>query len=444
MEAQASSHARSPAGDERLATLVGRGSERAFTTLYRRYHQALYRYCRSIVRDEADAQDALQSTFMCALAALRRGQRKAPLRPWLFRIAHNEAISLIRRRGVAWEELSDAAGSPAPSAEDRAGERERLSLLLSDVAQLPDRQRGALMMRELNGLSHEEVGLALGMSASAAKQAIFEARTALAELAEGRAMTCDAVRRIVSDGDRRVLRGRRVRSHLRHCPPCAAFAEAIPARRAALRALAPPLAPAAGAGVLARVTAGHGGSTAAATKLAGLALATKAVVAVAIVAGTAAGVGGALSGHAHRASVARRHTAIAPAPARGVPVRLSDHRHAPVAVATRPPADVRLRRARSPGATATKRHAQAARPHPRQPPAGVPIAASQPSVAAAPAHRPPRRHTAQPRAPARGRGPRPPAAAPPPSARGGGPAHAPVEPHGAPPRHPGRPPTARR
>jgi RNA polymerase sigma-70 factor (ECF subfamily) len=73
IEAPASaSSVRSPlTRDERLAWLVGRGSERAFAALYHRYHQQLYRYCRSMLRDDADAQDALQSTFTGAFAALR-------------------------------------------------------------------------------------------------------------------------------------------------------------------------------------------------------------------------------------------------------------------------------------------------------------------------------------------------------------------------------------
>src|SRR5438270_4422357 len=85
-------------GDERLARLASAGHRRAFAVVYERHHQALYRYCRSILRDEADAQDALQSTFTAAFAALLRGRRDAPIRPWLFRIAHNEAVSLLRRR----------------------------------------------------------------------------------------------------------------------------------------------------------------------------------------------------------------------------------------------------------------------------------------------------------------------------------------------------------
>src|SRR5579859_3159387 len=85
-------------GDERLALRVAEGDVRAFAAIYERYHQPLFRYCRSILREDGDAHDALQSTFERAFAALQRSQRSAPLRPWLFRIAHNEAISLIRRR----------------------------------------------------------------------------------------------------------------------------------------------------------------------------------------------------------------------------------------------------------------------------------------------------------------------------------------------------------
>src|SRR6478672_6635607 len=108
-----------PLGDEQLARLVQSGSESAFATIYARHHQRLYRYCRSVLRDSDDAYDALQSTLARALAALQSGQRNAPLRPWLFRIAHNEAVSLIRRR-VPVGEPSDDAEPCAASAEHQA------------------------------------------------------------------------------------------------------------------------------------------------------------------------------------------------------------------------------------------------------------------------------------------------------------------------------------
>jgi RNA polymerase sigma factor (sigma-70 family) len=290
-------------GDERLARLVaGEGSERAFAMLYGRYHQMLYRYCRSMLRNDADAQDALQSTFAGALVALRRGQRDAPLRPWLFRIAHNESVSLLRRRRPECE-LSEAGEYSTASVEERAEERARLSRLVADLAELPERQRGALVMRELSGLSHEEIAVALGTSVGAAKQTIFEARRSLLEFSEGRAMACEEVRRTISDADGRALRGRRVRAHLRDCSGCAAFAAAIPARGADLRAIAPPLPALAAAGLLARAAgggSGHGAGGAgglaagAAGKTVGLAFAGKALAGVAIVATATVGATGVL------------------------------------------------------------------------------------------------------------------------------------------------------
>jgi RNA polymerase sigma factor (sigma-70 family) len=152
------------------------------------------------VHDDCHAQDALQSTFTGAFAALRRGQRDAPLRPWLFRIAHNEAISILLRRRPECE-LSDASHCCTASVEDQAGERARLALLLADLRELPVRQRSALVMRELSGLSDEEIAIALGGSVGAAKQTIFEARKSLLELSEGRGMACDEIRKLVSDDD---------------------------------------------------------------------------------------------------------------------------------------------------------------------------------------------------------------------------------------------------
>src|SRR5947209_4769384 len=110
---------RAPVGDERLARRVGSGDERAFAAIYGRYHQQLYRYSCSLLRDEADAQDALQSAFAAAFAALRRGQRDAPLRPWLFRIVHNESITVLRRRR-SHSELTEQLAGAAASAEEQA------------------------------------------------------------------------------------------------------------------------------------------------------------------------------------------------------------------------------------------------------------------------------------------------------------------------------------
>src|SRR5438132_9328954 len=142
--------------DERLAKLVSNGSARAFGLLYRRHHQALYRYCCAIVRNTDDAQDALQSAMLRALLALQAEQRDLAVRPWLFRIVHNEAVSLLRRRRDAVpleEELASSGGAP-----EQAWElRERLATLVVDLQALTERQRSALVMRELSGLPIKEI-----------------------------------------------------------------------------------------------------------------------------------------------------------------------------------------------------------------------------------------------------------------------------------------------
>jgi RNA polymerase sigma factor (sigma-70 family) len=254
--------------DERLVRLASAGSERALAVLYERHHQALYRYCRSILRDHDDAQDALQSTMTRAFAALQGSDRDLAVRPWLFRIAHNEAISILRQRRPN-DCLVDEHLPSDVSVERTVDQRERLQLLVADLNALPVRQRAALLMRELSGLPIEEIAVALSVSPGVAKQTVFEARSALHELAEGRTMECETVRRAISDGDRRVLRGRRIGSHLRGCAGCRDFRALIDTRTADLRALAPPLPASAAAAMLARVlghgaAGGHAGGAAAA------------------------------------------------------------------------------------------------------------------------------------------------------------------------------------
>jgi hypothetical protein len=124
-----------------------------------------------------------------------------------------------------------------------------LRLLRLDLADLPERQRAALVLRELNGLSHAEIGQVLDLPTSGVKQALSDARNALFDSRDGRALACEEVRRKLSDGDGRVLRRRSVRAHLRSCPGCHRFRAALVERPRTLRMLAPPL-PTAGAATL--------------------------------------------------------------------------------------------------------------------------------------------------------------------------------------------------
>ena len=136
-------------------------------------------------------------------------------------------------------------------------DRERLALLRADLRDLPERQRMALVLRELSGLSHEEIAGVLDSSARAVKQTIFEARAGLQECAEGRTMLCADVQRALSDGDGRVLRGRRMRAHVRSCRACRQFKTAL-AQRPADLAAAGAGAPADGRGGAAGPSASRG------------------------------------------------------------------------------------------------------------------------------------------------------------------------------------------
>jgi RNA polymerase sigma factor (sigma-70 family) len=379
----------------------------AFAAVYERHHQALYRYCRAILHDDEEARDALQSTMAKALAALRSEERDFELRPWLFRIAHNEAVSRVRqRREVAGLDSVSAVGtdSLAQAVEDR----ERVALLRADLRELPERQRAALVLRELNGLGHEEIAAVLDSSPRAVKQTIFEARAALHDCAAGRAMPCAEIKRALSDGDGRVLRGRRIRAHVRSCPSCQRFKSDVAQRRADLAVLAPGLPGAAGALLLGHVLpAAQAGATSSAMRAAGLgsgAAGTMATKAALLVAATATLAGGgtvarevrrpspraslASSAHAHvvpvRPVLLRPHAVLSAAPPSRE--RTQSHRpmhrsaHAHGASAIRPPTH------RTPAAAAATVGGTSASAGLRASTAGPPVAATQASQPLRPTH----------------------------------------------------------
>jgi RNA polymerase sigma factor (sigma-70 family) len=282
--------------DDRLSRRAAGGDEHAFAAIFDRYHQRLYRYCLAIVGDSQDAQDALQNTMVKVLRALPGEERKLELKPWLYRIAHNESIELLRRRRET-RPLDMELASPGAGLAEEAITRDRLRRLISDLDQLPERQRGALIMRELAGLDFAEIAAALGTSPAVARQTLYEARLGLRKMDEGRAMSCATVTKAISDGDGRVARRRDVRAHLRTCPSCRRFREEIGGRERDLAALAP-LPAVAASGLLHSLLGGHsgGGSLAGAlgggaAKTLGTSAALKGAATVAVVA--AIGVGAA-------------------------------------------------------------------------------------------------------------------------------------------------------
>jgi len=277
--------------DQRLTRRAVGGDDRAFAAIFRRYHQSLYRFCLAIVGNPDDAQDALQSTMVKVLRALPGEEREIELKPWLYRIAHNESIDLLRRRRET-RELDVEQVAPGYGLAEDAETRQRLRQLLADLRELPERQREVLVMRELAGLDFDEIGAALETSGAVARQTLYEARQSLRQMEEGREMSCDAVTRALSDGDGRVARRRDVRAHLRSCADCRRFRAEIEGRQRDLAALSPlPAMAAAGMlqGLLGGSQAASGGGLAAvlgggAAKGVGASAAAKGVATVAAVA----------------------------------------------------------------------------------------------------------------------------------------------------------------
>ena len=263
--------------DDQLARRAAAGDRRAFAAIFERYEQDLYRFCLAIARNPQDAQDALQSTMLKALSALPGEKREIKLKPWLYRVAHNEAVDVLRRRrdsGPLAPETAAASMDIAATVEAR----QRLRKLLADLAELPERQRAALVLRELAGLGFSEIAEVFGSTAAVARQTVYEARLGLREMEEGREMTCAELQRRISAADGRLLRRRDVRAHLRGCADCRDFATAIETRREDL-AMISPLPLAAAASLVSTVLGGSGGAgSGAAATLAGKGLATSALV----------------------------------------------------------------------------------------------------------------------------------------------------------------------
>jgi len=278
--------------DERLTRRAVGGDERAFAAIFNRYHQSLFRFCLAIVGNPDDASEALQNTMIKVLRALPGEERRIELKPWLYRIAHNESIDLLRRRRET-RQLDVEQVAPGYGLAEDAAARERLRRLLTDLKALPERQREVLVMRELAGLGFEEIGSALDTSGAVARQTLYEARQSLRQMEEGREMSCATVSKALSDGDGRVTRRRDVRAHLRSCGRCQAFREEIKTRQRDLAALSP-LPAVAAAGMLQGLLggsqgAGAGGGLAAslgggAAKTIGASAAAKGVATAAVVA----------------------------------------------------------------------------------------------------------------------------------------------------------------
>jgi RNA polymerase sigma factor (sigma-70 family) len=254
--------------------------DRAFERLYRRHVHEVYRYVLAVLRNQADAEDATQSTFLSAYRAFSRGEEPLKPRNWLLKIAHNECrqrfrASARRPKEVEWDERVAAPGvdETLPTADE----------IRTALAHLSFNQRSALVMRELEGRSYAEIGAILDLSVSAVETLLFRARRALREQLEG-VLTCGEAEVTLSkrlDGRLPLAEQRMLRAHLRECPECATLERKQRGRRAAVKRLGVVQLPPS----LASFLGGTGSVTGGAIAGSGLVAKAAAVVAAGVVAG---------------------------------------------------------------------------------------------------------------------------------------------------------------
>ena len=158
--------------DERLSALAAEGSERAFEMIVSRYRRDLVAYCSRLLRSDSRGEDVVQQALLNAWIALRDGTGVRELKPWLYRIAYNQAISSLRRSGHDFEQLSEIADGSDHEFDRRMEVRETLAA----VAALPDLQRRAIMQTSVRGESYEAAAATLGVSEKALRGLVYRAR----------------------------------------------------------------------------------------------------------------------------------------------------------------------------------------------------------------------------------------------------------------------------
>lgn len=185
-----------PDSDDRaLVARAQQGDADAFETLVRKYYQRLYRVLAVQLGNEEDARDVLQETFLRAFRHLKAFRGDCSFYSWLYRIARNAAVDTIRRRRQAGrtrslEALREATGAEAtdgnpdvlPSHGIDTAERQRL--VRDAIARLPDEFRTVLVLRELDGMSYEEIAEAIGHPVGTVRSRLHRARAHLKQLLE--------------------------------------------------------------------------------------------------------------------------------------------------------------------------------------------------------------------------------------------------------------------
>jgi RNA polymerase sigma factor (sigma-70 family) len=227
--------------DERLVALTRRGNQAAYEALVARYQARLLAFCRHMLGSREDAEDVLQEVFAAAYNAMVADERPLNVRPWLYRIARNRSLNHLRRvQAIGVDSMDVHLSENGASTADKVHCREEFRLLVQDVQGLAETQRTALLLREIDALSYEQIAEAMETTVPSVKSLLVRARVSLAESAEARHLTCEEVRDElgeVAEGLARVSPP--IRKHLRACDRCAAFRKELRRTNRALAAVFP-------------------------------------------------------------------------------------------------------------------------------------------------------------------------------------------------------------
>jgi RNA polymerase sigma-70 factor (ECF subfamily) len=166
--------------DAELAALAQAGDREAFGELVRRYAASARRVARAVLGNLEDADDAAQDGFLSALRHVGRYDPNRPFGPWLLRIVANAATDRLRRRRVRTADAIPptlAARDPGP---DREADKSALhAALRQGLAALPERQRVAVVLFDVEGYTHAEIAEVLGIPVGTVRSHVFHARRAL-------------------------------------------------------------------------------------------------------------------------------------------------------------------------------------------------------------------------------------------------------------------------
>jgi RNA polymerase sigma-70 factor, ECF subfamily len=179
--------------EKELVAALRQGSEEAFRQLVDRYRDRLYRMAHRMVRNEDEALDIAQETFVRAHKSLSRFAGRSSIYTWLYRIARNLALDRLRRRNAHWhvslDEQADENGSPLlerlpgkeATPDEAAAEREMMEKVRNEMDTLSDKHRIVIELREFENMSYQDIADEIGCSVGTVMSRLHYARNYLAE-----------------------------------------------------------------------------------------------------------------------------------------------------------------------------------------------------------------------------------------------------------------------